>query len=75
LNQDDDIVKLGHKANKILDLPCTTAIGGGGSDANNFNQNGIKMAIVGTGMHSVHTVDEFILISDLEKVLNGLKKS
>ncbi|NQV17772.1 MAG: M20/M25/M40 family metallo-hydrolase [Armatimonadetes bacterium] len=74
LKEDDEIIKLGHEANKVLDLPCTTSIGGGGSDANNFNQNAIKMAIVGTGMNSVHTVDEFILISDLEKGAQWIKE-
>ncbi len=74
LKEDDEIVTLAHKANKNLVLPCTTSIGGGGSDANNFNQNGIKMAIVGTGMNRVHTVDEFILISDLEKGAQWVKK-
>jgi len=74
LSKDDEIVKLVYEVNKNLDLPCTTSIGGGGSDANNFNQNGIKMAIVGTGMNSIHTVDEFILISDLEKGAQWVKE-
>jgi tripeptide aminopeptidase len=74
LSEDDEIVKLVYRVNKKLDLPCTTSIGGGGSDANNFNQNSIKMAIVGTGMTSVHTVDEFILISDLEKGAQWVKE-
>ncbi len=74
LKEDDEIIELVYGVNKKLDLTCSTAIGGGGSDANNFNQNGIKMAIVGTGMTSVHTVDEFIFISDLEKGAQWVKE-
>ena len=74
LKEDDEIIELVYGVNKNLDLPCTTSIGGGGSDANNFNLHGVKMAIVGTGMTSVHTVDEYILISDLEKGAQWVKE-
>ena len=74
LKEDDEIINLVYGVNKNLDLSCSTTIGGGGSDANNFNQHGIKMAIVGTGMTNVHTVDEFILISDLEKGAQWVKE-
>ncbi|MFB3845508.1 MAG: M20/M25/M40 family metallo-hydrolase [Candidatus Cloacimonadaceae bacterium] len=40
--------------------------GGGGSDANIFNAEGIAMPIIGTGMKNCHTVDEYILLKDLE---------
>lgn len=39
---------------------------GGGSDANNMCQNGIKTLVVGTGMSKVHTTDEQIAVADLE---------
>ena len=39
---------------------------GGGSDANNMNQNGISAVVLGTGMASVHTVNEYITIENLE---------
>ncbi len=41
--------------------------GGGGSDANIFNGYGIETVIMGTGMQEVHTVNEYIKISDLIK--------
>jgi len=46
--------------------PCLT-ITGGGSDANIFNQNGIKAINISNGMQSVHSQDEFILLEDLIK--------
>ncbi len=42
----------------------------GGSDANIFNQNGLKCLNLGIGMQKVHSTDEFILKKDL---INGLK--
>lgn len=40
--------------------------GGGGSDANIMNRNGIESVVVGTGMSKVHTTNEFIEIKQLE---------
>lgn len=37
----------------------------GGSDANVFNERGIRTFILGTGMQKVHTTEEFIRVSDL----------
>jgi tripeptide aminopeptidase len=38
---------------------------GGGSDANVFNENGIRCVVLCTGAHNVHTPDEFIDVRDL----------
>ncbi len=70
LTEDDQIVELVKKASANCRIEDKTTIGGGGSDANIFNQNGLKMGVLGTGMSKVHTTDEFILIKDLE---NGIK--
>ncbi|MBP0980579.1 MAG: M20/M25/M40 family metallo-hydrolase [Oscillospiraceae bacterium] len=40
--------------------------GGGGSDANIMNRNGIEAIVLGTGMSKVHTTNEFIEIAQLE---------
>ncbi len=42
-------------------------LGGGGSDANVFNANGLTAVPISTGMSSVHTNDEFIVIDDMVK--------
>jgi tripeptide aminopeptidase len=47
-------------------LKGETASTGGGSDANNFNANGIQTVNLGTGMAKVHTTNEEISIQNLE---------
>ena len=63
---DSPVVQLAIQANNNLGIPAKTSIGGGGSDANIFNKKGLSVAVIGTGMRKVHTLDEYILISDLE---------
>lgn len=58
-----------------LGIPFKTLTGGGGSDANIFNEHGIKTIILGTGMMDVHTVNENIRIEDIytiTKIIMGL---
>ncbi|MCK4507648.1 MAG: M20/M25/M40 family metallo-hydrolase [Desulfuromonadales bacterium] len=43
-------------------------LGGGGSDANIFNANGIEMIILATGMTKVHTHDESVAVADMVHV-------
>ena len=66
VDENAEIVKLGQNAAQKMDLNSYTIIGGGGSDVNIFNQNGLQMVIVGTGMDAVHTVKEFIKINELK---------
>ena len=70
IQEDDPLVKLSEIACNNIDLEPETVVGGGGSDVNIFNANGLKMAVAGSGMDRVHTVKEQIKISDLE---NGAK--
>ena len=46
--------------------PVVTA-GGGGSDANIYNQKGIPSVVLGTGMTKVHTKEETIKVDNLNK--------
>lgn len=71
---DSAVVKLGLAANREMGINIEPAVGGGGSDANIFNQHGISMAVVGTGMNKVHTLQEEIRISDLESGKNWVKE-
>ena len=41
--------------------------GGGGSDANIYNQKGIPSVVLGTGMTKVHTKEEIIKVENLNK--------
>lgn len=70
LKVNDECILLAKKAAENIDIPFSSGIGGGGSDANIFNYNGLKMAVVGSGMEDVHTVSEYIKLVDLE---NGAK--
>lgn len=61
------IVKLICAAGETLNRPQDVQSAGGGSDANIFNNNGIEMVIMGTGMEKVHTIDEYITLADMVK--------
>ncbi|WP_318411987.1 M20/M25/M40 family metallo-hydrolase [Photobacterium leiognathi] len=45
---------------------------GGGSDANIFNEKGLKTVNLSTGMSKVHTTEEFITIEDMTKITEFL---
>lgn len=46
---------------------------GGGSDANIFNQRGIKALNLGTGMTGAHTLEEHISVADLTDLCRAVK--
>ena len=63
---------LAKKASSRMGMEMVTRVGGGGSDANIFNDKGIAMAILGTGMEKVHTNEEHIRVADLSKTAEFL---
>lgn len=65
--EDTAVVQLGVQALQNLGLSPVLQKGGGGSDANVFNNRGIQMIVSGTGMDKVHTVNERICIEELHK--------
>lgn len=67
ITEDQPVVKLALEALAGLGIPAFTTIGGGGSDANIINAAGVPTIILGTGMNKVHTVQEDILVSELER--------
>jgi len=74
ISEEEEMVKLALRVNKKLGIDIKPSVGGGGSDANNFNEHGIKAVIAGTGMRSVHTTEEFILLEDLKKGKEWVKE-
>lgn len=58
-------IKAAFEANGVEPMTKPT---GGGSDANIFNEKGLKTVNLSTGMSKVHTTDEFIAIADLVAV-------
>jgi tripeptide aminopeptidase len=59
------IVQLVRAAARNLNCELTTAATGGGCDANVFNQKGLQVANLATGMREIHTVSEWLDLKDL----------
>ena len=66
IEEDSELV--GYLKRAIEKIGCTPLVtaGGGGSDANIWNQKGIPSVVLGTGMTKVHTTEETLKIKDLE---------
>ncbi len=58
---------------KEMDFNIHLASTGGGSDANIFNQRGIKAINLGTGMTGAHTLEEHISVKDLSDLCRAVK--
>lgn len=67
IDSEAPVVKLAKRALENIGVPVSIIRGGGGSDANIFNQAGLPMIIVGSGMEKVHTVQECLKISELHR--------
>lgn len=72
IKETDDIIRLLKKASEISGIPLQLCSSGGGSDTNIINGAGIPAVNIGVGMEKVHSKDEFIRISDLEKACHFL---
>jgi tripeptide aminopeptidase len=62
---DSPIVQLVFRAAAALGAPVTSAPMGGGCDANILNRRGFQVANLGTGMQDIHTVKEWVRVSDM----------
>ncbi len=62
---EDPLCKLVKKAGERLNLNIIFKKKEGGSDANIFNEQGLKCLILGTGMQKVHSTEEYIKLKDL----------
>ena len=62
-----DVVKPLLAAFERMGLTPVVTAGGGGSDANIYNQKGIPSVVLGTGMTKVHTKEETIKVDNLNK--------
>ena len=65
IEEKDPLLELVKKAGERIGLTIRVKKKEGGSDANVFNERGIKCVILGTGMQKVHTTEEFIRVKDL----------
>ncbi|MCX7599748.1 MAG: M20/M25/M40 family metallo-hydrolase [Armatimonadetes bacterium] len=62
LGPEDPVVALATEALRDLGLEPTLHVGGGGSDANIFNEHGLPSVILSTGAGAVHTTNEYAYI-------------
>lgn len=67
LNQDSKPVNIAIQAAKNIGIEPVIVKTGGGSDANVFNYRGIATTVLGIGMKKVHTTEEYISVSNLER--------
>ena len=65
-SEKDALVQRLASAATELNLPVCYHCSGGASDANIFTIKGLKPVTVGIGMTNFHSLDEYILVSDLE---------
>ena len=63
-----EILQIIRDAGAALKRPQEIRAAGGGSDANIYNDQGIEMVILASGMAKVHTVKEQVSIEDMAKV-------
>lgn len=66
--EDAPVVELARRAASMAGHDLKIRIGGGGSDANIFNANGIATIILGTGMQHVHSASEQVAVADMVHV-------
>ena len=67
LSSTSPIVKVAINAAKSIGLQPELCSGGGGTDANIFNEKGILSINLAVGMMNAHTTGEWIYIEDLER--------
>lgn len=66
LSKRDKILKIVTQALKKMKIREIIKASGGGSDANIFNQYGIKSVILGAGAHNLHGVKEKLIVGEFE---------
>ena len=63
--EDHPVVTLAMNAAQNLGRTLIPKITGGGADANVFFSKGIMTGVLGTGMRDMHTVREWVRLSDM----------
>jgi tripeptide aminopeptidase len=68
--RDDDVVRIASSALERSGFEPSFALSGGGADANVFNERGLACVNLANGMVDIHTPDERIAVSDLERMVD-----
>jgi tripeptide aminopeptidase len=66
----DEPVRLACAALERAGIQPRLALGGGGADANVFNERGLPCVNLANGMAAIHTSDEHIAVADLERMID-----
>lgn len=72
IKESDDIISLLKEASAASNIPLKLHATGGGSDTNIINGAGIPAINTSVGMTNVHSTNEYIRISDMEKACHFL---
>jgi tripeptide aminopeptidase len=64
-SEDDRVVRLLMQACRARGVEPSLVPSGGGSDANVYNDHGIEVANLSTGMYGEHSTDEHIAVADM----------
>lgn len=65
--EEDEPIQIAMRASEAIGIKPALVMGGGGSDANIFNANGIPAVVIGCGYQGAHSKEERITIPDLVK--------
>ena len=71
-------IYLNNLLNRVLDAYKKVGITakpikiGGGCDGNIYLKNGFHSVILGVGMYKIHTIEEYLVISDMEKTAEAV---
>ena len=68
--RDDDVVRIAASALERSGFEPSFALSGGGADANVFNERGLACVNLANGMTDIHTPEERIAVSDLERMVD-----
>ena len=66
----DDVVRLAEQALGSFGHTVTYGLSGGASDANVFNERGLRCLNLTHGVHDFHSPDERIAVADLEAMVD-----
>jgi tripeptide aminopeptidase len=68
--RDDEVVRIAGSALERSGFEPSFTLSGGGADANVFNERGLACVNLANGMLDIHTPDERIAVSDLERMVD-----
>lgn len=72
ISQDSKVFKISKEAFKNNDVDLKGIVITGGTDATFFNEKGIDAVVLGNGSRSIHSCEEYAIISEMELITKSL---